>query len=343
MSGSVFCFGELLLRMSPSLGQEWIRANSMPVFIGGAELNVATALAGWKIPVKYCTALPDHYLSQEIMQDAQQKNIDTSAIHLSGERIGVYYLPQGADLKNAGVIYDRAYSSFASLKPGMIDWDKVLDDCSWFHFTAISPALNENVVAVCKEGLEVATKKGLTISVDLNFRAKLWKYGKLPVEVMPSLAEYCHLIMGNIWAAHNLLGMPLDKEVETRDNKASYLDHAHATSTAIFERFPNCKYVANTFRFDAGKGIHYYASLNTKEDQFVSPEFNTQSVVDKIGSGDCFMGGLIYGMHREQDAQSVISYAAAAAFGKLQEKSDATRQTVSDVQKVLNTAIEAAI
>jgi 2-dehydro-3-deoxygluconokinase len=170
----VFCFGELLLRYSPAFNRQWIEDASMPVFIGGAELNVATALAKWSIPTKYVTALPGHALSQEIIQELQHKNIDVSSVLFQGNRIGTYYLPQGADLKNAGVIYDRAGSSFGELQPGMIDWDTTLKDCDWFHFSAISPALNENVAAVCKEALEAASAMGLTISVDLNYRSKLW-------------------------------------------------------------------------------------------------------------------------------------------------------------------------
>jgi len=335
MNQYVFCFGELLLRMSPALKQEWIQQNEMPVYIGGAELNVATALARWNVPARYCTALPDHYLSQEIMADAQKKSIDMSAVHMSGSRIGVYYLPQGADLKNAGVIYDRAHSSFAELQPGMIDWDTVLSGCSWFHFSAISPALNENAVAVCKEALQAASQKGLTISVDLNYRAKLWKYGKQPADVMPELLAYCDLVMGNIWSANSLLGVPVDGTIHLQHDPAVYLQHATQTAQAIRTRFPQCSTVANTFRFDADKGIHYYAALDTAEGQFVSPQFNTEIVVDKIGSGDCFMGGLIYGHYNKLSPQQIISYAAAAAFGKLQEKSDATSQTVNDVQRLL--------
>src|SRR6185436_16686568 len=141
------------------------------------------ALAKWKIPVKYCSALPDNYLSKEILEYLADSNMDISAIHISGNRIGLYYLPQGADMKNAGVIYDRAYSSFSELKPGMINWDEALNGVSWFHMSAISPALNENVVAVCKEGAAAASAKGITVSIDLNYRAKLWQYGKKPADV----------------------------------------------------------------------------------------------------------------------------------------------------------------
>ncbi len=194
VTGAVFCFGEILLRMSPALKRDWIHKASMLVYAGGAELNVAAALSKWNVPVKYATAMPDNYLSKEIMKELRSKNIDTSAIHLSGNRIGVYYLPQGADLKNAGVIYDRANSSFSELKPGMINWDEALKGCSWFHFSAISPALNDNVALVCKEALKTASAKGLTISVDLNYRAKLWQYGKRPPQIMPEMVKYCQVL-----------------------------------------------------------------------------------------------------------------------------------------------------
>src|SRR4030095_15266609 len=185
----------------------------MPVYVGGAELNAARALARWEMPVKYISAIPDHYLSKEIIDELQHEKIDTSSINFSGERIGIYYLPQGADLKNTGVIYHLANSSFAQLRPGMIDLKNALKDADWFHFSAICPALNENVVAVCKEGLEAASQMGLTISIDLNYRSKLWKYGKRPAEVMPDLVQHANLIMGNIWAANDLLGIPVDSNI----------------------------------------------------------------------------------------------------------------------------------
>ena len=213
----VLCLGELLLRLSPQLNQQWVREASMPVYVGGAELNAATALARWGVRVSYCTSLPDNYLSREIIASVQERNIETNTIILAGDRIGIYYLPQGLDLKNAGVIYDRANSSFASLKPGQIDWDEVLDDVSWLHFSAINPALNEQAAAVCKEALQKAVQKNIFTSVDLNYRAKLWQYGKAPAEVMPELVQYCDLVMGNIWAAEKMLGTAIELPLESKE------------------------------------------------------------------------------------------------------------------------------
>jgi 2-dehydro-3-deoxygluconokinase len=320
------------LRMSPSLDGNWLHQASMTVYVGGAELNVATALATWNVPVKYCTALPNHYLSKEIIGYLGEKKIDHSAIYLSGNRIGVYYLPRGKDLKNAGVIYDRAHSSFSELTPGMIDWNKALEDVSWLHFSAISPALNENMVDLCKEALEKASEKKITISVDLNYRSKLWQYGKKPVQVMPELVKYCNVIMGNIWSAADLLGTPVDTNIHDKGSKTAYLEHARESALHIMKRFPVCNTVANTFRFDDDKGIRYYAALDTMSAQFVSKEFSTHLVVDKVGSGDCFMAGLIYGLYEKLGMQEIVNYAASSAFGKLMEHGDATNQDVETIK-----------
>jgi len=328
---AVFCFGELLLRLSPLLNGSWIQTASMPVYVGGAELNVARALSKWEVPVSYGTVLPGNYLSEEIIEFLATENIDTRSILLSGNRIGTYYLPQGADLKNAGVIYDREHSAFYDLKPGQIDWDEVLQGKQWFHFSAISPSLNAQLALVCKEGVQAATSKGLTVSVDLNYRSKLWQWGKTPVEVMPELLPYCDVVMGNIWAAEKMLGIEL--HVNLADNKENYLAAAEKTAIAICCKYPKCKQVANTFRFDQPDGgLHYYATLFKDNHTTVSRMHQTKRVIDKVGSGDCFMAGLIYGNIKKYSTQDIIDFAAAAAFNKLFIKGDATTSTVEEIK-----------
>ncbi|RYZ62024.1 MAG: sugar kinase [Chitinophagaceae bacterium] len=334
----VLCFGELLLSFSPHVNGEWLRRAGMPVFIGGAELNSARALAKWAVPVAYCTALPDHYLAKEIIEFIADKGIDTGKIRLSGDRIGTYYSPQGAELKSDDVIYDRDHSSFWELKKGQLDWDAILEDVSWFNFSAISPALNQQVAEVCLEGAKAASEKGITVSVDLNYRDKLWQYGKKPTEVMPLLAEQCDVIMGNIWAANVMLGTTIDENIHVEGSREKYLRHAKQTSQEISERFPKCKLVANTFRFDRKeRGINYYSSLYTNGGQFNSPEYNSDVVVDKAGSGDCYMAGIIYGQYMQLTPQETVDFATAAAFGKLQEKGDATNQTTETIYQNMKT------
>jgi 2-dehydro-3-deoxygluconokinase len=329
----VLSFGELLLRLSPRLKGEWIKDNTMSVFVGGSELNVAIALSHFAVPVSYCSAIPDHYLSKEIIASLKDKGINTDAIRFSGNRIGTYYLPQGTDLKNTGVIYDRMHSSFWDLKPREIDWNSALEDISWFHFSAITPALNENLAAVSREAVEAAAKKGITVSVDLNYRDKLWKYGKSPLETMPGLVEYCNVVMGNIWAEEKMLGTVLPDEI--KDERDAYLDLSQKSSEQIMKTFPNCKTVANTFRFDKGEGagLKYYATLFTDNKLFISNEHVTDKVLDRVGSGDTFMAGLIYGYHNKLQAQEIINFAAAAAFNKLFIVGDASTASAGDILK----------
>lgn len=335
MSKKVLCFGELLLRISPAPNDdEMAEKQPMILYMGGAEANVATALAGWNVPVKYCTALPDNFMSRHVIDYLEYKGIYTSSIVLTGNRIGVYYLERGADLKGS-MVYDRDRSSFSELKRGMIDWDRLLRDVEWFNFSAISPALNENVADVCLEAVEAASKKNITVSVDLNYRSRLWKYGKQPIDIMPGLVEHCDVVMGNIWSANTLLGTAIDEHIHDKKTKQAYLDHANATTLEIMQKFPKCKVVANTFRFDSdANNLLYYTSLNMEGKQFSSPEFTTSGVVDRSGSGDCFMAGLIYGLYNKHAPQELLNYATAAAFGKLQEQGDATDQDILKVKKV---------
>ncbi|RYG03900.1 MAG: sugar kinase [Chitinophagaceae bacterium] len=330
--GKVLCFGELLLRLSPPSGGEWIEQRSMPVFVGGAELNVAQALAKWEIPVAFSTAIPDHWLSQQIVDSLAKKEIDTSVIQYRGNRIGTYYLPVGSEMKNAGVIYDRAGSSFAELQPGQIDWAKVFAGVDWFHFSAICPAVSQGAADVCEEALAYASSKGITISLDLNYRAKLWKYGIASADIMPALARYCNLIMGNIWAANLMLNVPLDHAVVAGSNKESYIQQAINSSSYIISEFSACKAVANTFRFDDGRGgVQYYTTLYKDKELHVSAEYKTDHVVDKVGSGDCFMAGLIYGSQKSLSPSETLEFATAAAFQKLFITGDATDQTAAQV------------
>lgn len=333
--GKVLSFGELLLRICPDGDGEWLAENKLPFYVGGAELNVATALALWEVPSAYFTALPENFMSAQIVGYMDARNIDTSKIHHGGDRIGLYYLPKGKDLKNAGVIYDRANSAFAMLQAGTINWDKVLDGVSWFHFSAICPALNQEAANVCLEAVKAASAKGITISIDLNFRAKLWQYGKQPVEIVPQLAKYCDLIMGNIWAAEKMLDIAVPEGIVEADDKNVYLEQATKTSIEIIKQFPKCKHVANTFRFDYKKGIRYYTTLFTNNELQVSKEYLSAQILDKVGSGDCFMAGLIYGFYKGNSPLETLNFATAAAYNKLYIPSDATTATVADVNKTL--------
>lgn len=292
---------------------------------------MATALAAWNVPVKYCTVLPDNFISRHVINYLEYKGIFISSILFAGSRIGVYYLERGADLKGS-MVYDRNGSSFSEIKSGVIDWDRVLQDVEWFNFSAISPALNQNVADVCLEAVKACKERGIKISVDLNYRQRLWKYGKLPIEIMPALVEYCDVVMGNLWSANSLLGIALDDNIHSHKSKLAYLNHAKVSSEAIIKKFPACKTVANTFRFDGeGNQLCYYTTLYNNNEFIASKEFTASNVIDHSGSGDCFMAGLIYGLYNQHSNEQLLNYASAAAFGKLQEMGDATGQDVLTV------------
>jgi 2-dehydro-3-deoxygluconokinase len=330
----VLSYGEILLRICPDA--HWLDTNKLPFYIGGAECNVATALALWDIPSAYLTAVPDNSMTRELAAYLEEKGVDTSKILYQGERLGLYYLPQGKDMKNAGVIYDRAHSSFAGLQPNTINWEPLLEDVTWLHFSAISPALNKNAAEVCKELLQTAETKNITISVDLNYRAKLWQYGAAPTDIMPDLVQHCDLVMGNLWAAEKMLGVAVDTRLTT-GNKADYLEHARISSEKIMKLFPKVKHVAKTFRFDHGeKGIRYYTSLYTGKTLYHSTEYISERILDKVGSGDCFMAGLIRGFTTGIPPQETLEFATAAAYQKLFIPSDATDQRTGDILKFMH-------
>jgi 2-dehydro-3-deoxygluconokinase len=333
--GKVLSFGELLLRISPDEGGQWLKDNLFQFFIAGAELNATTALALWGIPSKYVTAMPDNGMSKQIVGFLEEQNIEMS-VNYRGNRLGLYFLTKGKDLKNDALIYDRAHSAFSELKPGMIDWEKEFEGVSWFHFSAICPAISHNIADVIEEALRIASEKNIAISVDLNYRSKLWKYGKEPREIMPRLAQYCDLIMGNVWAVEAMLGIPVAPDIHESGQRSIYLEEALKSSEEIIKQYPKCKAVANTFRFDGKAEIDYYAALYTGGEFYSSNEYSASHIINKVGSGDCFMAGLIYGFYHNLGPQQTLEFATAAAFEKLFIEADVTNRSVHEIMARAN-------
>ena len=325
----VFCFGEILLHYAPPMNSDFIESQQMPFYLGGAELNVASALAKWDMPVKYGTAMPSHFLTDTIIGHLSKKNIDTSAIQISGNRIGCFYLATGLDMKNAAVVYDRTNSSFAEIKKGSIDWKEVLKDVHWFHFSAISAALTQNATDLCEEALIAATEMGIPISVDLNYRAKLWKYGKTPIEVMSQLVKYCTVLMGNLWAVEDMLGISssIKSSIGCSDEQLALA--ANNSMLKLKEQFPLLNTVAYTFRL----AETYFGVMFNKNNFYKSPTYKIIDVKNIVGTGDCFMAGLIYGIRHQHTPEEIINFAAAAAVGKLYELGDATEQSLEQIKK----------
>ncbi|PUZ20756.1 sugar kinase [Chitinophaga costaii] len=332
----ILCFGELLLRISPDLSGDWLQLHQLPFFVGGAEANVATALARWGLQPAYFSALPDNEMSVDLLKYLQDQGIDTSAVILRDGRLGLYYLPKGKDLQHASVIYDRAHSAFAQLQPADINWENIFEDVAWFHFSAITPALSASLAAVCEAAVIAAGELGIPMSVDLNYRARLWQYGMTPQQIMPSLVKHCTLVMGNVWATEKMLGIPVDILANEGNTQDQYIAQAARSATALMEAYPTVKAVANTFRFDQpGGGISYYATLNTSNITEVSRTHTAAAIIDKVGSGDCFMAGLLYGHTQGHPWKQTLEFAAAAAFNKLFIESDATTSNVATIHQIL--------
>ena len=320
---NILSFGELLLRLS-STGETFLgEENTVSVFAGGSEANVAASLAQWGVPCSYMSRVPDNDLSQQAVQTLSQLGVDTSPCLLEGDRLGLYFLLSANGLSKGEVVYDRKYSAFSQLEPGKIDWDKVLEGYTWFHWSALTPALSESLAAVCQEALEAASRKGLTVSVDLNYRNRLWNYGKEPLEVMPELLQYCDVVMGNIWAANKMLGTSVSATL-TRDTAPEvYFKHAKDSAQEVFASLPKCKHIAYTFRFmDSAAHNLLYGTYHTNENDFISSINETNEVIDRIGSGDAFMAGLIYALTDGKAGQKIVDTATAAGFKKLFVKGD---------------------
>jgi 2-dehydro-3-deoxygluconokinase len=220
----VITFGEIMLRLAPPDHLRFSQANSFNVIYGGGESNVAVSLANYGIPVEFVTRLPNNDIGQCAMMQLRKRGVGTSHIVYGGERLGIYFLETGAVSRGSKVIYDRAHSAISSIEKGMIDWEQVFDDAQWFHWTGITPALSQGAAGVCLEAVQAANELGLTVSTDLNYRAKLWNYGKEPGEIMPELVEGCDIILGNEEDAEKHFGIEPEgvniTEGETMDNQA---------------------------------------------------------------------------------------------------------------------------
>jgi 2-dehydro-3-deoxygluconokinase len=329
--GKVVAYGEILFRITP-----YPEKFSAEFSLGGAELNVATALAAWGTDIAYVSRMPENVLSKNIEGILKGLRIDTSRMLWGGERIGIYYMAAGGDMQSQSVVYDRKYSAFSQIEPGSINWDKYLEGATWLHWTAITPALSANAATICHELLAAARKKHITISTDLNYRRLLWKYGQSPVEVMPALAQYCDVIMGNIWSATDMLGIKWHEAELVRGEKNSCMAMAMQVSKQIMRRFAQCKQVAFTFRFTEADGdLNYFATLYNQRGLFDSVNFRKETVVDSVGSGDSFMAGLIYGMLKDMPDKELINFAAAAAVSKLSIKGDANTTPVNKIKELL--------
>ena len=309
----VLTFGEIMLRLSPPNFKRFTQARNLDIIYGGGEANVAVSLAYFGVPVDYVTKLPYNDLGDACIQYLRQFGVNTNKIIRGGDRLGIYFLEIGSSVRPSKVIYDRANSSIATAKADMFDWDKIFEGITWFHWTGITPAISQNLADICLEAVKVAKQKGIIISCDLNYRSKLWKYGKEPSEVMPELVKYCNIAIGNEEDADKVLGI---KAPDT-DVTSGTIDAEKYRSVVeeIIKKYPNLDKVAITLRGSISASHNTWSAiLFDGKNLYFGPRYDIIPIVDRVGGGDSFMAGLIYGLLTYKDnLQSALSFAVAAS------------------------------
>ncbi len=331
----VITFGEVMLRLAAPGFERFMQGSALSATFGGGEANVAVSLANYGIPVSFVSRLPENDLGIACAKELRGLGVGTEDIDWGGDRMGIYFLEAGAVSRGSKVIYDRAHSALSEIKPGMIDWDKVFADAGWFHWTGITPAISESAAQVCQEAIEAAVKKGLTVSTDLNYRKKLWKWGKAAREVMPTLVQGCDIILGNEEDAAMALDIHPDGVDVTKGevDAEAYL----SVSKKIMEQVPRCKKVITTLRGSVSASHNTWSGvLYDGSKLFIAPEYNITHIVDRVGGGDSFMGGLIYGLLTYgEDVQAALNFAVAASCLKHTIYGDYNRVTVAEVEKLM--------
>ncbi|TFG13069.1 MAG: sugar kinase [Promethearchaeota archaeon] len=313
MNERVLTFGEIMLRLSPPNFQRITQARNFDVIYGGGEANVAVSLANFGIPVDYVTRLPNNEIGEACIQYLRQFGVNTNTIVRGGDRMGIYYLEMGASTRASKVIYDRANSAIATAKSNMFDWDEIFQGISWFHWTGITPAISQNLADICLEAVKAAKNKGITISCDMNFRSKLWQYGKKASEIMPELIKYCNIAIGNEEDADKVLGIRApDTDVTSGEIDANKYK---IVVQEIMKTFPNLKYVAITLRGSISASHNTWSGvLYDGKQMYIGPQYNITHIVDRVGGGDSFMAGLIYGLlTNKNDPQFALRFALAAS------------------------------
>ena len=331
----VVTFGEIMMRLSPPGFQRFGQARSFDVIYGGGEANVAVALANFGLPVDYVTRLPDNDLGDACLQFLRQYGVGVDKIVRGGERLGLYFLEVGAVQRGSKVIYDRANSSIATIQPGMIDWPSVFAGADWFHWTGITPAISAGTAAVCLEAVQTARDLGLTVSCDLNYRKKLWKWGKGPGDVMPELVSYCDLAIGNEEDADKVFGIKAPGADVTSGRLDA--DQYRHVCDQLASRFPTLKRIAITLRGSLSASHNTWSgALWDRGDFYQGPVYDITHIVDRVGGGDSFCAGLIYGLRAyEDDAQRALGFAVAASCLKHSIFGDFNLVTVAEVEKLV--------
>ena len=304
-------FGEIMLRLKPPNWERFFQSPLLEATFGGGEANVAVGLARFGLNSAYVSVIPNNVIGDACIGELRRQGVDTSLIVRKGNRLGIYFLEAGANQRPSKVIYDRSHSAIAQAKPGDIDWDEIFDGASWFHISGITPAISLSASELSIEAVKKAREKGVTVSCDLNFRKKLWKYGKSAPEVMDELVKYVDIIIANEEDCQKSLGVKVDIDVESGELQVNKYKEL---TEKIFGLYPNIKKIAITLR-ESHSANHngWSAVLNNMKEFLTSRKYEIYNIVDRVGAGDTFSAGLIYGLNQLDSDRESLEFTVAAS------------------------------
>ncbi len=333
----IVTFGEIMVRLGAPDYLRLIQANKFDVSYAGAEANVAVSLANYGMDVDYITCLPDNPIAERCIIELHGLKVGVDHIQRTGKRMGILYLETGSNVRPSKVFYDREDSSFATVEPSSIDWDDILKDATWFHWTGITPALSENAAEECLKAILTANRLGVTVSCDINYRGNLWRYGKTASEVMPEMVAGSDIILGKEEDCEKVFGIkPKNFDAANTDGK---VDQSSFTSVCqqMMQKFPRCKKMVVTLRGAINANHNTWGGVlyNGKE-LFESKRYDITDIVDRVGGGDSFMGGLIFGLLHYKDDKTALEFATAASCLKHTLKGDFNWVTVQEVEILMN-------
>ena len=326
-------FGEIMLRLKPPGVERFFQSPTLEATFGGGEANVAVSLSNYGCDARFLTVLPENDLANHCIGELRRFGVDTSRILRGPGRMGIYFLEGGANQLPSKVIYDRGGSSIAEAKPGDVDWDKAFEEIGWFHITGITPAISQSAMELSLESVKEAKKRGITVSCDLNFRKNLWKYGKTAPEVMTELTRYVDVAIANEEDVQKSLGITNDVTVEQGElDREKY----KALSDEVLTKYPNMKLIAITLRESKSADSNGWAACLNDRTQFIeSKHYMINDIIDRVGGGDSFSAGLIYGLTHYETHQEALEFAVAASCLKHSIGGDFNRVNVSDVEKLM--------
>lgn len=333
MAQRIVTFGEIMLRLKSPGFERLFQSPVLEATFGGGEANVAVSLANYGMDAAFVTALPDNDVTDACIGELRRHGVDTSLIVRGPGRVGIYFLENGANQRASKVVYDRAGASISLAKPGDIDWKKSFSGATWFHITGITPAISASAAELSMEAVKAAKEMGLTVSCDFNYRGKLWKYGKSAPEVMTELVKHVDVGIANEEDCQKSLGISVDVDVE-----GGVLDSAkyEALTNKVLDVFPNLKMIAVTLRESRSADSNgWSACLNDRNGFYLSRKYEISDIVDRVGGGDSFSGGLIYGLMNYENVEDALNFAVAASCLKHSISGDFNRISVSEVTKLM--------